>query len=58
MQLKDVVVRKGIAFLEPRNIIHKGYSTEDRVATQERDFVRSLRVRMGYVSCNVVVSLA
>lgn len=54
MQLKDVVVRKGIAFLEPRNIIHKGYSTEDRVATQERDFVRSLRVRMGYVACTAI----
>lgn len=49
MQLKDVLVRKGIAFLDPKNIFHKGYQTEDRVATQDRDFVRSLRVRMGYV---------
>jgi RecQ-mediated genome instability protein 1 len=44
------MVRRGIAFLEPATIVLKGQQTADREAVQDADFVRSLRVRMGYVS--------
>lgn len=47
MLLKDVLIRRGIAFLEPDNVIFKGHHTEDRVANQDRDFVADLRARVG-----------
>ncbi|TFY83218.1 hypothetical protein EWM64_g788 [Hericium alpestre] len=44
--LKNVPIKRGIAFLEPKNIELKGYLNEDRDARRDKDFVRSLRVRM------------
>ncbi|KAA1467645.1 hypothetical protein DENSPDRAFT_256681 [Dentipellis sp. KUC8613] len=46
MLLKNVPIKRGIAFLEPSNIELKGHQTEDRDVHRDRDFVRSLRVRM------------
>lgn len=48
--LKNVVIRRGIAFLEPTTVILKGHQTQDREATQDIDFVRGLRLRMGCVA--------
>lgn len=49
MLLKDVFIRRGTAWLEPKNIVLKGYQTEERQQTQDADFVRGLNVRLGYV---------
>ncbi|GJE88631.1 RecQ-mediated genome instability protein [Phanerochaete sordida] len=46
MLLKDVFIRRGIAWLEPKNIIHKGYQTEERQQMQDHDFVNGLNIRM------------
>ena len=48
MLLKDVFIRRGVGFLEPRCIELKGHQTEDRQANQDFDFVRGLCVRLGY----------
>ncbi|KAJ7650190.1 hypothetical protein FB45DRAFT_1050260 [Roridomyces roridus] len=45
--LKDVLVRRGMAFLEPTCVTFKGHQTEDREAQQEADFARGLRERLG-----------
>ncbi|KAG8865187.1 hypothetical protein FRB96_000077 [Tulasnella sp. 330] len=46
--IKNVMIRRGIAFLEPANVeIYVGSQTEEREAVQDRDFARSLRVRLG-----------
>ncbi|KAJ6513139.1 hypothetical protein C8R45DRAFT_335577 [Mycena sanguinolenta] len=47
MVLKDVLVRRGMAFLEPACVTLKGHQTEDREAMQEADFARWLRHRLG-----------
>ncbi|KAJ7773414.1 hypothetical protein B0H16DRAFT_148641 [Mycena metata] len=47
MVLKDVLVRRGIAFLEPACVTMKGFQTEDREAMQQADFARGLRHRLG-----------
>ncbi|KAJ7227301.1 hypothetical protein GGX14DRAFT_629307 [Mycena pura] len=47
MVLKNVFVRRGIAFLEPACVTFKGYQTEDREALQQADFARGLRCRLG-----------
>ncbi|KAI0951277.1 hypothetical protein AcW1_008360 [Taiwanofungus camphoratus] len=47
MILKDVCVRKGLAFLEPKSVIMKGHQNADLNAMQDRDFARSLRLRLG-----------
>ncbi|KAJ1307343.1 hypothetical protein OPQ81_001449 [Rhizoctonia solani] len=44
--LKEVSVRRGIIYLEPRGIQIKGYQTEELEEVQDRDFVRGLRLRM------------
>jgi hypothetical protein len=49
MVLKDVFLRRGIAFLEPACVTLKGHQTEDREALQEADFARGLRHKLGYV---------
>ncbi|KAJ7475952.1 hypothetical protein FB451DRAFT_1033545 [Mycena latifolia] len=46
--LKNVFIRRGIAFLEPACVTFKGHQTEDREALQEADFARGLRSRLGY----------
>jgi len=47
MLLKDVLVRRGIAFLEPKCVVMKGHQTEDRELLQAADFARGLRLRLG-----------
>jgi RecQ-mediated genome instability protein 1 len=47
MLLKNVLFRRGIAFLEPNTVVLKGYQTDDREANQDADFARGLRLRMG-----------
>ncbi|KAJ7364092.1 hypothetical protein DFH08DRAFT_1072906 [Mycena albidolilacea] len=47
MVLKDVLVRRGMAFLEPACVTHKGHQTEDREELQAADFARGLRHRLG-----------
>jgi hypothetical protein len=44
-----VSIRHGIAFLEPRNIILKGYSVEDLDVDRDRTFLSGLRLRLEYV---------
>ncbi|KAG9314993.1 hypothetical protein JVU11DRAFT_4102 [Chiua virens] len=45
--LKSTPVRNGIAFLEPANVILKGYRTEDHDVNSDQVFLRSLRKRLG-----------
>lgn len=47
MLLRDVLIRRGVAFLEPKSVTFKGHQTEERVANQDRDFVVGLKARMG-----------
>ncbi|KAF7336712.1 DUF1767 domain-containing protein [Mycena venus] len=47
MILKDVLVRRGMAFLEPACVTLKGHQTEDREAQQEADFAKWLRLKLG-----------
>ena len=52
MQLKNVKIRSGIAWLEPDTIVYKGFSNKEREVNQKLDFARGLRARMGYeLSC-------
>lgn len=46
LMLKDVFIRRGIAWLEPKNIILKGYETQERQEAQDADFVRGLNKRL------------
>ncbi|KAJ6576612.1 hypothetical protein DFH09DRAFT_1078188 [Mycena vulgaris] len=45
--LRNVFIRRGIAFLEPACVTFKGHQTEDREILQEADFARGLRHRLG-----------
>ncbi|OBZ72231.1 RecQ-mediated genome instability protein 1 [Grifola frondosa] len=47
MILKDVTMRRGMAFLEPKSVIMKGYMNAELNAMQDTDFVRGLRLRLG-----------
>lgn len=47
MILKDVTIRRGIAWLEPKSVILIGHKTDDRDEDRQADFARSLRARMG-----------
>ena len=42
-------IRHGIAFLEPRSIIHKGHGVEDLDVNRDRNFLSGLRLRLEYV---------
>ncbi len=42
-------IRRGIAFLEPRNIVLKGHGVEDLDVNRDRDFMSGLRLRLEYV---------
>ncbi|KAH9058400.1 hypothetical protein EDB87DRAFT_1626557 [Lactarius vividus] len=46
MLLKNVTIRHGIAFLEPRTIVLKGYGVEDIDANRDRHFLRGLKTRL------------
>ncbi|KAI0288030.1 hypothetical protein BC826DRAFT_1108025 [Russula brevipes] len=46
IQLQNVSIRHGIAFLEPRNVVLKGYSVEDLDVNRDRNFLRGLRLRL------------
>jgi RecQ-mediated genome instability protein 1 len=46
MQLKNVTIKHGIAFLEPRTVILKGYGVEDLDENRDRDFLRGLKMRL------------
>ena len=50
MQLKNVTIKHGIAFLEPRTVVLKGYGVEDLDTNRDRDFLRGLKMRLEYVS--------
>jgi len=48
MLLKNVLMREGIAFLEPASVtVIPNTISEDREAVQDADFARGLRLRMG-----------
>jgi RecQ-mediated genome instability protein 1 len=49
MQLKNVRIQRGMAFLEPTTVTLKGGQTEELVKNQEFNFVNGLRRRMGQV---------
>jgi RecQ-mediated genome instability protein 1 len=49
MQLKNVRIQRGMAFLEPTTVTLKGGQTEELVKNQEFNFVNGLRRRMGRV---------
>jgi hypothetical protein len=44
-----VSIRRGIAFLEPSNIILKGHGVDDLDVNRDRNFLNGLRSRMEYV---------
>lgn len=46
LQLKNVKIRNGIAWLEPGTVIMKGHSSEEREKLQKFEFARGLRIRM------------
>lgn len=48
MILKNVPVRRGIAFLEPKCVVIKGHHVADIDAFQDRNFARALRERLRY----------
>ena len=50
MILKNVPVRRGIAFLEPKCVVIKGHHVADLDALQDCNFARALRERLRYVS--------
>ena len=50
MQLKDVRIHRGMAFLEPTTISLKGGHTDGLVKNQEFTFINTLRHRMGQVN--------
>ncbi len=45
--LRNVSVRKGIAFLEPETAILKGSSVDELEANQDANFARGIRMRLG-----------
>lgn len=47
MLIKNPLVCRGIAFLEPANVELKYHQTEERQAMADIDFVRGLQIRMG-----------
>ncbi|KAN0092963.1 hypothetical protein V8E55_003747 [Tylopilus felleus] len=47
MLLKSTPIRNGTAFLEPSNVILKGYKTEDHDINREQVFLSILRKRLG-----------
>ncbi|KAJ3538111.1 hypothetical protein NM688_g6566 [Phlebia brevispora] len=47
MLLKNVFIRRGIAFLEPGNVVLKGHETVERQAEADQTFVQGLRMRLG-----------
>lgn len=49
MQLKNVFIRRGIAFLEPDSVILKHHQTEELEAVADEAFMHGLQLRMGSV---------
>ncbi|KAF8575164.1 hypothetical protein K439DRAFT_1370627 [Ramaria rubella] len=49
MILKDAPIRRGIAFLDPSNIVLKGCMTEELDVNRAADFARGLRMRLGLI---------
>lgn len=47
MIIKDVLVRRGIAFLEPLNVELKGYMTEELEVYRDAQFAEDIRQRLG-----------
>jgi RecQ-mediated genome instability protein 1 len=47
MLLKNVSIRRGIAFLEPKCVTLLGHTTEERDENRLADFAKGLRLRMG-----------
>ncbi|KAJ3893272.1 hypothetical protein GG344DRAFT_75154 [Lentinula edodes] len=47
LQIQNAEVRRGIIFLEPRNITIKGHLVSDREVNQEAEFAHGLRRRLG-----------
>ncbi|CAK5268393.1 unnamed protein product [Mycena citricolor] len=56
--LKNVLMRRGMAFLEPSCVEFKGQKTEDREVQQSTDFARELRHRLGNLEPQPEVSQA
>ncbi|KAI0322756.1 hypothetical protein OF83DRAFT_1080008 [Amylostereum chailletii] len=46
IQLRNPLIRKGIAFLDPTNAVLKGYTADELDEARDADFVRSLHLRM------------
>ncbi|KAJ3907915.1 hypothetical protein F5879DRAFT_986090 [Lentinula edodes] len=53
LQIQNAEVRRGIIFLEPRNITIKGHSVSDREVNQEAEFAHGLRRRLGLPELDV-----
>lgn len=51
MIIKDVLIRRGIAFLEPLNVELKGYMTEELEVYRDAQFAEDIRQRLGLVIC-------
>jgi RecQ-mediated genome instability protein 1 len=48
MLLKDVLVCRGIAFLEPKCVEMKGFQNQELEVHQATDFRKGLCIRLGY----------
>ncbi|KAJ3851578.1 hypothetical protein EV368DRAFT_42845 [Lentinula lateritia] len=53
LQIQNAEVRRGIIFLEPRNITIKGHLVSDREVNQEAEFAHGLRRRLGLPELDV-----
>ena len=49
MLVKNPLLRRGIAWLEPANVVMKYHQTEERQAMADVDFMRGLEIRLGLV---------
>jgi RecQ-mediated genome instability protein 1 len=47
MLVKNILVRRGVAFLEPNCVVLKGHRNMDLEAHQEFRFAKGLRERLG-----------
>lgn len=47
MLLKNIAIRRGVAFLEPKCVTLLGHKTAERDENRLADFAKGLRFRMG-----------
>ncbi len=56
MILGEVMLRRGIAFLEPKVVTMKGHETADRDQNRDATFVWDLNRRLG-LACSFLIAI-